>query len=168
MKQLYLVRHARAEAGSALVKDFDRPLSDRGRQDLPLMARRWLERGDALPEGVLCSPARRTRETAELLLHALGVSDDRIQQDGQVYLAGEARLLQLCRQFPDDRDVMMLVGHNPAITDVLNLLCDNVRVDHMPPGGVACLRLSIDSWKEVAVDGGELLTFDYPDRVLPR
>lgn len=169
MKQLLLVRHAKSDHVATGEKDIDRPLNRRGRGDVPVMAKRLAERlaekGVDLPERVVASSASRTRETAELFAAHLGLSEDRIQLDPQIYIAGESRLLQICRALDDDWDVVMLVGHNPAITDLLNLLCDNVRVDHMPPCGIAHLQIPERTWAALNADVAELQSFDYPDRV---
>jgi len=170
MKQLLLVRHAKSERAAAGVKDMDRPLSARGLSDVPVMARKLANRladsGVALPERIVASSACRTRETAEQFAAHLGLSEDRIQLDPQIYIAGESRLLQICRALDDDLDVVMLIGHNPAITDLLNLLCDNVRVDHVPAGGVAHLKIPERTWAALNADVAELESFDYPDRTV--
>lgn len=170
MKQLLLVRHAKSDLAAAGEKDVDRPLNARGRSDVPVMAKRLAkklaDKGAALPERIVASSATRTRETAELFAAHLGLSENRIRLDPQIYIAGESRLLQICRALDDDLDVVMLVGHNPAITDLLNLLCDNVRVDHVPAGGVAHLRIPERTWAALNADVAELESFDYPGRAI--
>jgi len=164
MKQLLLVRHAKSEQAGPGEKDLDRPLSERGRSDVPTMVQRLFSRNIDLPERIVASSASRTRETAELFATHIGLSADCVYLEPQIYLAGESRLLQICRALDDDLNVVMLVGHNPAMTDLLNLLCDNVRVDHVPTCGVAHLRIPERTWAALNADVAELVSFDYPGR----
>lgn len=163
MKILWLARHAHsAAAEQAGVRDFDRPLSERGRLDVPGIASRLKERGETLPERILCSPARRTTETALLFASQFGLGEADVRFDSQIYLTSHTRLLQICRQLDDACRSVMLVGHNPAVTDLLNELCDNVSVDNIPSGGVACLAFDVTDWGGLAPGLAALKGFDYP------
>ena len=165
MKTLWLARHAHSAQAGMGVRDFDRPLSERGRRDVPLVAMKLKQRTAPLPTHVVCSPAARTLETASLFALQFGLEEADVQPEGALYLAGEARLLQCCRQLDDRHDSIMLVGHNPAVTELLNRFCDNVSVDHVPSGGCACLRFHVSAWQELAPGTAELYGFDYPSLV---
>lgn len=162
MKTLWLARHAHSTPAGAGQRDFDRPLSDRGQRDVPVVAAKLKDRNVALPQCIVCSPAARTMETAELFAPQFGLEEADIQADGALYLAGEARLLQACQQFDDRFGAIMLVGHNPAVTELLNRFCDNVSVDHVPGGGCACLLFDVETWSELAPAKAELHGFDHP------
>jgi phosphohistidine phosphatase len=101
-------------------------------------------------------------ETAGLFALQFGLEEADIQADGALYLAGESRLLQACRQLDDSFGAIMLVGHNPAVTELLNRFCDNVSVDHVPSCGCACLLFDVQSWRELAPGNAELHSFDHP------
>lgn len=162
MKTLWLARHAHAGEAGPAVRDFDRPLSDRGRRDVPAVAVRLKKRNARLPQRIVCSPAARTLETAELFALHFGLDVADIRPDGALYLAGKNRLLQACRQLEDRFEAIMLVGHNPAVTDLLNDFCDNAAVDHVPSGGCACLLFDVGSWAGLCPGQAELLGFDHP------
>lgn len=165
MKTLWLARHAHSGEAGPGVRDFDRPLSDRGRRAVPAVALRLKSRNAALPQRIVCSPAARTLETAELFALQFGLEETDIEPEGALYLAGESRLLESCRQLDDSFGAIMLVGHNPAVTELLNRFCDNVSVDHVPSGGCACLLFDVESWSELAPGNAELHSFDHPSLI---
>lgn len=162
MKTLWLARHAHSGEAGPGVRDFDRPLSERGRRDVPAVAGRLRSRKASFPQRIVCSPAARTLETAELFALQFGLEESDIEPEGALYLAGESRLLGSCRQLDDRFNAIMLVGHNPAVTELLNRFCDNVSIDHVPGGGCACLLFDVDSWRELAPGTAELHSFEYP------
>jgi phosphohistidine phosphatase SixA len=141
MQELILLRHAEALPGSSGSKDdHDRALSPRGEQEAQA-AGRWLVSHGVRPDRLLCSPAQRTRRTAELAAKAVaphaavGLADE-------IYDATPGELLALLDQHADARSVL-LVGHNPGIERLVALLVEG-RSDEfrgMPPGGLAVLHL---------------------------
>ncbi|MGM0632701.1 MAG: SixA phosphatase family protein [Pseudomonadota bacterium] len=164
-KILWLARHAHAAQAGPGERDFDRPLSDRGRRDVPAVAAKLKAYEAVLPRRIICSPAARTLETACLFALQFGLEDADVQPEGALYLAGENRLLQSCRQLDDEYDTIMLVGHNPAVTELLNRFCGNVSIDNVPSGGCACLSFAVTSWTDLAADMAELHGFDYPSLI---
>lgn len=139
MQELILLRHAEAQPATG-DDDRDRPLSPRGEQEA-LAAGRWLASHGARPDRVLCSPALRTRRTAELAMRALA-PDAAIGLAAEVYEATPGELLALLDQHADARCVM-LVGHNPGVERLVALLVEG-RSDEfrgMPPAGLAVLHL---------------------------
>ena len=57
----------------------------------------------------------------------------------------------------------MLVGHNPAITEFVNDMCD-AGIDNIPTSGLVELRIAVDHWSEVKYGNAELIDFDFPKR----
>lgn len=111
-RRLILLRHAKS-AWPDGVADHDRPLAPRGRRDAPA-AGRWLRASGSSPDLVLCSTARRARETWELAQRKLGASPPVSYQD-RVYQATSADLLNLARQTPPEVGILLIVGHDPAM-----------------------------------------------------
>jgi len=111
--RLLLLRHAKSSWDDAGLADHDRPLADRGRRAAGLMGAH-LRTSDLLPDLVLCSSARRTRETLELL--ALEDPEARIEE--RLYGADEDALLDRVRRLPEDAGTVLLLGHNPGIQDL--------------------------------------------------
>ncbi|MDR3387212.1 MAG: histidine phosphatase family protein [Rudaea sp.] len=135
-REIILLRHAHADGASAAGNDADRGLSDRGIAEARA-AGRWLREHAVLPATVLCSPARRARQT---LQEALG--DVTAQTEQRIYDATAGELAGL---IDDHADVarLLLVGHNPGFETLVALLATGQSGDFrgIPPGGVTWLEL---------------------------
>lgn len=116
-----LLRHAKSEWPDD-VADTDRPLARRGRKDAPA-AGRWLRATGQVPDLVLCSPARRARETWGLAQDALG-ADPRVVFDERIYGAAAATLLELARHTQAATGALLIVGHEPAMRELTLDLAD--------------------------------------------
>jgi phosphohistidine phosphatase len=117
-RRLVLFRHAKSAWPD--VADHDRPLAGRGIRDAPVMGR-WLREAGYVPDQVLCSTARRARQTWQLAQPEL-VAAPPVSFDRGVYEAGAADLLDLARQTPAAVGTLLLIGHNPALQDLGVLL----------------------------------------------
>ena len=171
MKTLTLLRHAKSGYDDPVLRDFDRPLNDRGRR-AAMKVGQWLgaaiRRGD-MPDFalVLASPAVRVRQTIEGLEAGMNRPLAPVYEQ-RIYLSSSATLIELCAGFSDEFSAAMLVGHNPGLEDLL--------LELVPPGGVlraeaelkyptatlARLDIAIDRWAQI--DGGraELTKFVRP------
>ncbi len=160
-----LLRHAKSDWPD--VPDRDRPLAKRGRRDAPLIGR-WLHDHGYLPEAVVCSAARRTRETWELLAPELGGSPS-VTFEPRAYAASALTLLYLVGELPAAYRAALLLGHNPAISELATSLVQPPAGDGAPspPGirfptaAVAVLEFSGD-WADLAPGQANLLDFAAP------
>ncbi len=143
MRELILLRHAHAEPASPGQADLDRPLSPEGLAEAEA-AGRWLVEQKLVPDCVLCSPSRRTRETMEAVLAAVGYIDQRL--DHRIYDATSGTLAELADQHRDT-DRLLLVGHNPGLEHLAALMHSGQSGDYrgMPPGSVVVLRLPAEA-----------------------
>ena len=114
MRELILLRHAHAESALPDQPDLDRPLSADGLAEAEAAAR-WLLEQRLIPDQVLCSPARRTRETLESALAVLGYVDQRLEPS--IYEATPGTLAALLDRYRDTERVL-LVGHNPGLEEL--------------------------------------------------
>ncbi len=115
MSKLYLLRHAKSSWEDSRLEDFDRPLAPRGRKAAKRMGR-WMRAEGIAPELVLLSPARRCRETWDLLAAELPAPGPEVRLLKSLYLAGPARLLARLRQAPEAvAELLLLLGHNPGL-----------------------------------------------------
>lgn len=110
-RTLILLRHAKAEWPD--VPDHERPLAERGRRDAPVVGG-WLAAAGYVPDQVLCSSARRTRETWELVRERLGAEPAVVVED-RVYQATPGSLLEVIREVEPSRRTVLVVGHAPAV-----------------------------------------------------
>jgi phosphohistidine phosphatase len=115
MKRLYLLRHAKSSWKDTGLVDHERPLSGRGRRAGKAIRAHLRDRGIA-PEVVICSTAKRARQTLELIEPALGKGA--VHVEPEIYGADSEALLTRLRAVPDQVESVLLIGHNPAIQDL--------------------------------------------------
>ena len=139
MPELILLRHAHAEPAAAGQADLDRPLSAHGQAEAEA-AGRWLREHHLLPDRVLCSPARRTRETLEAVLAQTGYVEQRLEE--RIYDATPGTLIGVAEPHADV-ERLMIVGHNPGLEALVALLNSGRSGEYrgMPPAGIAVLTL---------------------------
>ncbi|MDZ4260748.1 MAG: histidine phosphatase family protein [Pseudomonadota bacterium] len=119
--QLIIVRHAKSAWDDASLEDYERPLSPRGRNDIPPMAR-WLATHQSDIDLILSSSAKRTRQTAQLLCEHAGLDPKKIKWQDALYLADTTTLLDAIGQTPAKIKQLMLIGHNPGLEELLTYL----------------------------------------------
>lgn len=164
MKTLILVRHAKSDWGDISLTDHNRPLNPRGLDAAPMMGQRLLAR-QHIPELIVSSTAYRAEATAKLIATELQCLD-KIVTNTNIYEAGVDTLVQIVRALDDDYDRIMLVGHNPGFTMLVNELQEQQFIAHMPTCAVAVLRFPVVRWADVKQ--GELLNYDYPKKPQPQ
>ena len=104
----------------------------------------WLLTQDLVPAQILCSPARRARETAETVAASMGFNEDNILFNESIYMADVSELLDAIATTPPECDRLMVVGHNPGLEDLLFYLTDNVDIPEdgkvLPTATIAVLE----------------------------
>ena len=163
-KILYLVRHAEASWMNSGQRDFDRPLNDCGKRDAVEMGRR-LKADGILPGAILSSPALRATQTAEIIATELGFPVDSIFFAENIYEATTANLIGIVQSLEDRHSSTMLIGHNPAMTWLINHLADG-HIANAPTCAIATLRTFSTRWEDAGSATANLLDFDYPGKPL--
>jgi phosphohistidine phosphatase len=138
----------------------------RGRRTAPLIGGHLRDR-QLLPDLVLCSTARRARETYDLVVPAVGGAA--IQFEQALYLAPPATLLRLVQATTPSVERLLVVGHNPGLQQFAVLLAGTgdaaarERIQaKFPTAGLAILTFPVASWSEIAPGAGELESFVAP------
>jgi len=159
-----LLRHAKSDWPD--VPDRDRPLAKRGKRDAPVVGR-WLRDHGYLPEIVICSAARRTRQTWDLVAPELGGSPS-VRFEPRAYAASALTLLYLVRELPADCRAALLIGHNPGVSELASSLVETAEGDgpgspglRFPTAAVAILEFSGD-WAELALARARLVAYATP------
>lgn len=143
-KRLTLIRHGNAEQDSD-VRDFERPLSRKGRSEAQEIARRLQERGLA-PDLILVSAALRTRETADEFAKELGVATRRLRPDDSLYLADGDYILTTIRAVGPRISHLMVIGHNPGISAAAISLAPDVVSNDLPTCGMLTMAVNCTTW----------------------
>ena len=146
MKTLYLVRHGQSSWDDVRLDDRERPLSDKGKSDAAKMGKRLAESEVAL-DMIVASPAQRALATAEAIARKLDFARKHIVQDERLYTGQVDDLLQLIQEMGGDHKRLMLVGHNPLLSELL--LCLSGEDTNLPTCAVAVLRFDTKSWAKI-------------------
>lgn len=161
MKRLLLLRHAKSSWNDEGALDFARTLAPRGESDAPEMGNRLRGR-DMTVDLVLASPAARAKRTATLVAAALGYAEERIALAPDLYLASPAALLRTIGQQPDSAATLLVVGHNPGLTELANLLVAELNLDNLPTAGVVAIDCDTQHWASVGTAPRSLAFYDFP------
>ncbi len=143
-RRLSLVRHANAEQDSD-VRDFERPLSRKGRGEADEIARRFLER-TFIPDLIMASAAVRTRETAEIFARVLSVPARLLQAEDSLYLADGDHILASIRAVGPRVGHLMVIGHNPGISAAAISLAPETISTDLPTCGTLTVSVSCARW----------------------
>ncbi|WP_425613481.1 histidine phosphatase family protein [Anatilimnocola sp. NA78] len=145
MKTLLLLRHAKSSWKDSDLDDHDRPLNKRGKRDAPRMGQLLLDE-NLLPDLIVCSSAKRTRRTAELVSETSGYRGE-TRITGDVYEAWADRLLTTIQAFPAEASRVLLIGHNPGLEELLEAVTGNYRP--LSTAALAWLEFPVDDWREI-------------------
>lgn len=159
-KTLYLVRHAKSSWDDPSLSDRDRPLNKRGKRDAPDMGQRLREQGHR-PDHVISSPARRARSTALKITRELGLDEAAIEIADALYFKGLPGMYDTLERVDDRHASVMLVGHNPTMTDMLNRLT-GAGIYNMPTCAIAIVEFDMESWGLARTVEAQLAGYDYP------
>ncbi|WP_432833674.1 SixA phosphatase family protein [Dactylosporangium sp. CA-092794] len=145
VRTLILLRHAKAADPDEYATDIERPLTARGHRDARA-AGEWLRGAALAPDAVLCSTAVRTRETLE----DLGLAETPAIYEQRIYVGPAADTLDLLQQTDPAVATLLLVGHNPTVTDLSDLLAPSALRDRaLATSGIAVHRFDT-TWRDLA------------------
>jgi len=162
MKNLIVVRHAKSSWKDTTLADHLRPLNKRGKRDAPEMGARLADRALQV-DRIISSPAVRALTTAQMIARAAGYPGKEIVIDERLYPGDLASLMALIRELDEPLHTVMLFGHNPGLTDLVNTIGDDT-IDNVPTCGVVEITLPIDRWKQTGRKGALAVRFDYPKK----
>ncbi len=153
MKTLLLMRHAKSSWDHPNLSDHDRPLNQRGERDAPKMGA-WLTEMDVIPEKIICSTAKRARQTVDLLI-ANCPFEGEIIYTREMYHGDVEDFLYEIGKLPDGLNTVMLVGHNPGMEYALDDFCG--AMESMPTAAIAHIQFDVDRWNAIGEDGEGVL-----------
>jgi phosphohistidine phosphatase len=145
MKTLLILRHAKSSWKDENLPDRERPLNKRGLGDAPKMGA-LLRKEDLVPDLVLSSPARRARSTAELATDECGY-EGQVEFREELYSFDAEPYLKALSTLADSYQRVMIVGHNPAMEELLEQLTGEYLP--MPTAALAQIELPIEHWNKL-------------------
>ncbi len=147
MKKLFIARHAKSSWDDFSISDFDRPILNQGKKKT-LKVAEALKKDNILPDLIMSSTARRAKETTLLLAQGLGYPVDKIDFKESFYHAYDDEILAELYGLDDSINSVMVVGHNPTLTDLVNQFAAKY-IDNLSTSAVACITFKTDDWSKL-------------------
>jgi len=160
MRNIFLLRHAKSSWKDTFLDDYERPLNNRGKRDAPHIAHRLLTR-EIEVDLIISSSSRRTSDTAKIFADILSYRSEMVFDD-KLYEASNKQILEVINRIDDKYQNVLIVCHNPGITNVVNNLCDFF-IDNIPTTGIVGLSFNND-WRNIRERSCSFLFFDYPKK----
>ena len=146
MKVLLLLRHAKSSWKDKGVSDHDRPLNNRGKRDAPRMG--WLlQKEELVPDIIMSSSAVRARDTTVRVAKSC-YHKGQINYVDSLYLGGTEAYLDALKVLPNDFKIVLVVGHNPDIEELVMILTG--QVERIPTAALARIDLTIEDWSTLS------------------
>ena len=162
MKILTIVRHAKSSWKDTRLSDRKRPLNKRGERDAPEMGRRIHEHG-IRPSLIITSPAKRAWTTAKIIAQEINYPLEFLQREDGLYLASVNAILDTIVAQDNGFNNLMIVGHNPGLTDFANFLVPGL-TNNLPTAGVVSVEIDRDDWSLYTQPQAKLLVHDWPKK----
>ena len=143
MKTLYLLRHGHAES-KVRQPDINRNLDEKGRNEVGDTAGKMLK-SNINPSLIISSHANRAYQTAEIVAKTIGYNIKNIEIENGIYYTDTQILVEILEQQEDKYHSILLVGHNPSLSFLANLLCNDY-IDLIPTAGLVAIELHSNSW----------------------
>ena len=116
--QLIIMRHAKSDWSEENRPDLDRPLTARGEKTAKLMGK-WLKHNQYRIDRIICSPALRAKQTCQLVAEELGISQNNVLWETEIYDAPLNNLLSIVNQYSKGAHTLFIIGHNPGLDQLL-------------------------------------------------
>ena len=145
MKDLLLLRHAKSSWEDSELSDFERPLNGRGKRDAPIIGKLILKE-KLTPHFIISSPAARARDTADIVAKKCQYKG-KISFRSSLYATSPQEYLRTLQSLKDDYKLVLVVGHNPAIIELVELLTG--MAESIPTCALAHIKLPIKKWEEL-------------------
>ena len=162
MKTLYLMRHAKSSWKDETINDLDRPLNKRGERDAPFMGQMMLQKG-VFPDEIISSPAERALATLRHICPVINLPFQNVKVNPSLYAASPTDMLIIIKEINENRQTVLLLGHNPGLTDLSNYLSGNP-IDNIPTCGIVELHFPRKSWQEIELGSCRRGFFEYPKK----
>jgi len=159
MKKLYIIRHAKSDWSDTTLEDFDRGLNKRGKKSIPIMAKALNDR-KIMPDIILSSSAKRAKLTAKGLAKELGY-DGKILFEKTLYFCDPKQWIARIRHINPKYKRVFIIGHNPELTELANILIDE-SIENIPTLGIVGLEINSKGWEKFEKEPIKKTFFIYP------
>ncbi len=161
MKKLLILRHAKAAFESATGDDVDRPLTETGKQQAQKLGYKLKGRNVQI-DVAWVSEALRTQQTCFFLFATAGITPEIAEKVDWLYQAEYRQVILKLMNASNDLQSILLVGHNPTITQIVNYLIEMMQLDNLPTCGIMEIEFAVSRWEDIAPSNAELIWHDFP------
>ena len=144
MKELIIIRHAKAEQGQGI--DSKRKLTERGHHDAELMAKRLLDQGYKI-EKIFASPSERTKETTSHFATIHQVPENDIKYFDELYLGDTLQITEAITWLQQNVKTLAVIAHNPGVTNFTNDTTNSF-IESLPTSGISIIQLDAADWQQ--------------------
>lgn len=156
-KILIIVRHSKANWDYDELNDYNRPLTEIGKEKAVLIGKLIKEKQHDSPSLIITSSAKRAYSTALLIAQQVGYDSDNIDKHEDLYLAWSPDIIKKIYSLPGEVESCIIVGHNPGLTDLINNL--GVRLDYLPTASAVCFTFNTSKWSKISATNATLKWF---------
>lgn len=161
MKRLYLLRHAKSSWDDSSIPDHERDLNDRGRKEAKKMGEYFFDK-KIIPDLIICSPSKRTRETYKLVVNKLGKNIQTIFED-KIYEASVSDIFGAISKVSNEVDSLLIIGHNPGMEYMVEKTTNIPGIiDKFGTCSLAELEVDIQKWSDIRKTSAKLINFISP------
>jgi phosphohistidine phosphatase len=161
-KVLHVVRHAKSSWDYDDIADIDRTLKNKGIKSAYGISRK-LKLTSNVPEKIFSSPAIRALHTSVIFARVLEFPVSGIEINNILYESSAIKILEFIKNQEDDCRSIMIFGHNPDFTDLVNRFVKPF-IDSIPTAGVVTLKFNSDTWKGIDKENLEKFLINFPDK----
>ena len=149
MKNLTIVRHAESSLQDEQYLDKNRPLTKNGRNEALIMSQR-IRDAEIKPLKILSSSATRAWETALIIAKTIKYNENLLTKDDRLYLADIYNLVCIIEEQNQDVNNLMIIGHNPGLIELINLLSIK-KIANLSTCDAVSLNINIDDWSLITL-----------------
>ena len=146
MKKLIIVRHAKSSWNHPELSDFDRPLNIRGNKDAEMMSLKLSEKINKI-DFIISSSSKRTILTYEYFKNKINFNNELFTDE--LYHASSKTVISIIKDTNSDINSLMLLGHNPGLTETVNHLT-NHHLYNLPTTGIIIVKFNVSSWSKIS------------------
>lgn len=164
MKTLSILRHAKSSWEYPDLSDFERPLLNKGVKRTLLICK-VLAENNSIPELIITSSAKRAKETAKIVLDKLNVPLHNLKKNKEFYPGYAKTFLKEISDVDKNISHLMIVGHNPGLTDLAYQLVKDENIDWIPTSGLVQITFDCEEWSEIDFSNAKLLNYLIPKQL---
>lgn len=154
------MRHAKAESAEPNNADFNRKLTNSGKEDAEKMAT-LLANQIKCPDIFIASPAKRAWSTAKRFAKAFNINNDSIIENKKIYDALADTLIEIVQNIDDQFQSAIIFGHNPGFSQIAYYFSGDSTLE-LPTCGVVIIEFDLKNWADVEYNKGKLLAYYKP------